>query len=78
MFAFAEQTGPSIALSVLSFFFFQKYGVMEGLKPDSGKLATWVRTIELGYDAANPYHNRYKPLIKLGYNESTLTTMVTN
>jgi len=58
IFAFSEQAAGH-ALSLLSFYFFQRFGAAEKFGMDEMKLATFVRVIEKGYDPQNPYHNRY-------------------
>ena len=59
IFAFSEQA-EGHALSLLSFYFFQRFDVAEKFGMDPVKLATFVRMIEKGYDPQNPYHNRYR------------------
>ncbi|DBA93554.1 TPA: putative 3',5'-cyclic phosphodiesterase pde-3 [Trebouxia sp. C0006] len=56
IFAFSEQA-EGHALSLLSFYFFQRFDVAEKFGMDPVKLATFVRVIEKGYDPQNPYHN---------------------
>ncbi|KAL0021983.1 hypothetical protein WJX77_002623 [Trebouxia sp. C0004] len=56
IFAFSAQA-EGHALSLLSFYFFQKYNGTEKFAMDPVKLATFVRVIEKGYDPQNPYHN---------------------
>ncbi|MCJ1368729.1 hypothetical protein MMC16_007874, partial [Acarospora aff. strigata] len=56
IFGFAEQAQGN-ALSLLSFHFMQKFTGLDRMGFDRSKLATFVRVIEKGYDAKNPYHN---------------------
>lgn len=58
IFGFAEQAQGS-ALFLLTFHFMQKFTAWQEWAVDKTKLATFVRVIEKGYDAKNPYHNRW-------------------
>ena len=46
-------------MSLLSFYYIQKFVNLDKFAIDTVKLATFVRVIEHGYDESNPYHNRY-------------------
>ncbi|KAL3144954.1 putative 3',5'-cyclic phosphodiesterase pde-3 [Trebouxia sp. C0010 RCD-2024] len=56
IFGFAEQAQGS-ALFLLTFHFMQRFTAWQEWAVDKTKLATFVRVIEKGYDAKNPYHN---------------------
>ena len=46
-------------MSLLTYYFLQKFVNLEQFSVDNVKLATFVRVIEHGYDESNSYHNRY-------------------
>lgn len=67
IFSLAEET-PGCTLSLLAAHLFAASGVCDDFSIDTGKLMTYLRKVESGYNAANPYHNRqastpYQPAI---------------
>lgn len=57
IFAFAKAT-PGTSLAVMTFHLMKQAGLMSDFSLDQGKLWNFLRKIEGGYKAANPYHNR--------------------
>ena len=60
IFGLAEAT-PGNTLSLLAFHLFKQAGHVKKFSLDEGKLCRYLRKIEQGYDAGNPYHNRCLP-----------------
>ncbi|DBA72363.1 TPA: putative 3',5'-cyclic phosphodiesterase pde-3 [Trebouxia sp. C0005] len=56
IFGLAEAT-PGNTLSLLAFHLFKQAGHVKKFSLDEGKLCRYLRKIEQGYDAGNPYHN---------------------
>ena len=56
IFALADAT-PGNTLSLLAFHLFVQAGHIEKFQLNEGKLCRYLRRIEQGYDASNPYHN---------------------
>ena len=57
IFSLAEET-PGCTLSLLAAHLFAASGICDEFGIDTGKLMKYLRKIESGYNAANPYHNR--------------------
>ena len=57
MFAFAEAT-PGYTLSLLALHLHKQTGLINEFKISEQPLCRWLRRIESGYNANNPYHNR--------------------
>ena len=60
IFGFAEAT-PGHTLSLLTFHLLQTSGQIQDRNYDPTRLARYIRKVEAGYNASNPYHNRYVP-----------------
>lgn len=58
MFSLAEAT-PGNTLSLLAFHLINRAGFIQQFNLDEGKLCRFLQRVEKGYDASNPYHNRY-------------------
>ena len=57
IFGFAEAT-QGHSLSTLTFHLLHSTGQIADRKYDAVKLARYIRAVEAGYRASNPYHNR--------------------
>jgi len=44
---------------MLGFHLYKQAGMIREFQLDEQKLCNWLQRIESGYDANNPYHNRY-------------------
>ena len=60
IFGLAEAT-PGNTLSLLAFHLFTQAGHVKKFSLNEGKLCCYLRKLEQGYNASNPYHNRYRP-----------------
>ena len=58
IFGFAEATKGN-SLSLLYHHLMKQSGIIQEYRMDETKLCKYVQKIESGYDANNPYHNRY-------------------
>ena len=58
MHAFAE-AAPGKTLSLLAWHYYKQAGLIDAFGLDPEKLYRYLSKIETGYNAANPYHNRY-------------------
>lgn len=57
MFGLAEAT-PGHTLSLLAFHLFTQAGHVKKFSLNEAKLCCYLRKVEQGYNASNPYHNR--------------------
>ena len=58
IFGFAEAT-KGFTLSLLYHHLMKQTGIIQELRLDETNMYKYVLKIESGYDANNPYHNRY-------------------
>ena len=62
IFGFAEATKGS-TLSLLFYHFMKQAGFIQEHHLNATQLCKYAQKIESGYDANNPYHNRFRPSI---------------
>lgn len=58
IFGFTEQTRSGNTLAMLTFHLVRRAGFTTDYRLDETKLCRILRTLEAGYQAENPYHNR--------------------
>ena len=58
IFAFAEECKGK-SLSVLGFHLYKQGGLIKEFKLDDAKFINFLQKVESGYNAVNPYHNRW-------------------
>lgn len=62
IFAFAEECKGN-SLSMLGFHLYKQGGLIKEFKLDEVKLISFLQKVESGYNAGNPYHNRWVPML---------------
>ncbi len=65
IFGYADAT-PGTSLSMLTYHLMKQTGIIGEFHLDQNKLCRYLQKVESGYDAQNPYHNRYSELEQEG------------